>query len=119
MTNKIRPTREIPKWERYNCTGRLRVEVKKDKGEVIEVIVLPKEGGCETNLKCIASLITGMLECNIAIDYICEILEGIKACPAPAARMRKEDLPREKTRSPDQGFGQIGPVGPPENETKV
>ena len=97
MTNKIRPTREIPKWEKYNCTGRLRVEVKKSDGEVIEVIVLPKEGGCETNLKCIASLITGMLECNIAVDYICEILEGVKACPAPASRMRKEDLPREKT----------------------
>ena len=93
---KIRPTKEIPKWEKFNCTGRLRVEVKKDNSDIIEVIVLPKEGGCETNLKAIASLVTGMLECNISVEYICEILEGVKPCQSPTARMHRENLPREK-----------------------
>ena len=96
MTKGIRPTKEIPKWEKYNCTGRLRVEVKKDNGDIIEVIVLPKEGGCETNLKAIGSLITGMMECNISTEYICEILEGVKPCQSPSSRMNREELPREK-----------------------
>ena len=97
MTNKIRPTKEIPKWEKFNCTGRLRVEVKRENGDILEVICMPKEGGCETNLKAIASLVIGMLECNISVEYICEILEGIKPCPSPSARMNRENLPREKT----------------------
>ena len=97
MTGKIRPTKEIPKWEKYNCTGKLRVEVKKENGDVIEVIVLPKGGGCETNLKAIGSLVTGMLECNISVEYICEILEGVKKCQSPSSRMNRENLPREKT----------------------
>jgi len=96
MTKGLRPVKEIPKWEKYNCKGRLRVEVKKDNGDVIEVIVLPKGGGCETNLKAIGSLITGMMECNISVEYICEILEGVKPCQSPSSRMNREELPREK-----------------------
>ena len=44
MSNKIRPTREIPKWEKYNCTGRLRVEVKKNMETSIERLFTVGDG---------------------------------------------------------------------------
>ena len=100
--DKIRPTKHIKRFERYNCTGKLRVEVKMEDGEVSEIINLPKRGGCKTLLQTIGKLLTGMLECNIDINYILEILESVDPCTAPKDRVDYKDgrIPKESL-----GFG--------------
>ncbi len=100
---KIKPTKRVPRFEKYNCSGKLRVDVRTDSaGDIEEVIIMPKGGGCETNLKTIGSFITFCLECNIDIDAILEVLDKIKACPAPKDRAdyKKGEIPREEL-----GFG--------------
>jgi hypothetical protein len=92
---KIGPTRSVKKFERYNCTGKLRVKVDFE-DDVMEVIVLPKGGGCETNLKCIAALIVAMEESNIDRGFIISTLRKIKPCGSPIKRMQRENLPREQ-----------------------
>ena len=101
--SKIKPTKKVPRFERYNCSGKLRVDVKNDSnGDLEEIIILPKGGGCETNLKTIGSFITFCLECNIDTDAILEVLDKQKACTAPKDRAdyKKGDIPREEL-----GFG--------------
>ena len=84
---KIRPTKQVPRFERYNCTGKLRVDVKLDNNEVTEVILLPKKGGCKTLQQCIGKLITAMLECNLDVNFILEVLDSVDPCTAPKDRV--------------------------------
>lgn len=97
MTDKIRPTKCVPRFERYNCTGKLRVDVKMDNGEVSEVILLPKKGGCKTLQQCIGKLITAMLECNLDVNYILEVLDSVDPCTAPKDRSdyKEGKIPKE------------------------
>lgn len=96
MTDKIRPTRKNHHFKKYNCAGKLRVDVLTHDGEISEVILLPEIGGCKYNLQLIGRLLTAMLECNIDPNFIIDILEKTDACPAPVARMNREKLPREE-----------------------
>lgn len=96
MTPKITPSKQIPRFEKFNCAGKLRVQVNIDKGEISEVICLPKKGGCKYNLQLIGRLITSMLECNIDINYLIKILEDNDPCPAVVMRMKRENLPQEE-----------------------
>jgi len=102
MTNKIKPTRIVKKMEKYNCTGKLRVKVDKEDGEISEVVMLPKGGGCKSNLETIGRLVTAMLECNIDLDFILEILESSAPCTAVKDRadVRDGTLPKNEI-----GFG--------------
>lgn len=93
---KIRPVKQIKKWEKYNCTGKLRLEVKVDKEDTLEVIALPKHGGCEFLIKAICAVITAMSECNIDHRFIVETLRKVKPCGTPTKRMQRENLPREQ-----------------------
>ncbi|MCP3681067.1 MAG: hypothetical protein GY861_00115 [bacterium] len=95
MTPKITPCKRIKRFEKYNCAGKLRVQVNEEGGEITEVICMPKKGGCKYNLQLIGRLISGMLECNIDIHYITSILEANDPCPAVVMRMKREDLPQE------------------------
>ena len=99
---KLVPIKTAPRFERYNCTGKLRVEVKGPKGEVEEVILLPKGGGCETNLKAIGSLLTLFCECNIDMNVVVEALEKVRPCTAPKER---QDYKEGKIAKEDLGFG--------------
>lgn len=94
---KIRPSKRVPRFEKYNCTGKLRVEVKSN-GEIEEVILMPKKGGCKALLQTIGKLITGMLECNIDPNYILEILDSVDPCTAPKDRIeyREGKIPKEE-----------------------
>lgn len=102
MTGKIRPTKKVPRFEKYNCSGKLRVEVKGDNGDISEVILMPKKGGCRTLLQSIGKLITSMLECNIDPGYILEVLDSVEPCTAPKDRPDFKDgtIPKEEL-----GFG--------------
>lgn len=100
--SKIRPTRRVPRFEKYNCTGKLRVDVKGNGDGIEEVILLPKKGGCKTLLQCIGRLITGMLECNIDHNYIIELLEDTDPCTAPKDRV---DYKEGKIKKEELGFG--------------
>ena len=102
VTGKIRPTKRVSRFEKYNCTGKLRVEVKVEDGEVTEVINMPKRGGCKTLLQTIGKLITAMLECNIDIQYVLEILDSVDPCTAPKERHDYKDGTIAKE---DLGFG--------------
>jgi len=97
---KIVPTKKVSRFEKYNCTGKLRVEVKKDAGEITELILLPKKGGCRILLQLIGRLITCMLECNVSLDYIKSILRDTDPCTAPKERMDRAEIPKEEL-----GFG--------------
>ena len=100
---KIRPSKRVPRFEKYNCTGKLRVDVKKDEeGGVEEVIILPKKGGCKYNLQAIGKLVTAMLECNIDPWFIVEVLESVDPCTAPKDRIDFKDGTISKD---DLGFG--------------
>ena len=92
MVAKITPTKKVKRFEMYNCSGKPRVDVKVDEGEVSEVICMPKKGGCKYNLQLIGRMITSMLECNIDIHFICSILEANEPCPSPTARSKREEL---------------------------
>lgn len=92
---KINPTKKIKHFKKYNCSGKLRVEVIKN-GEISEVILLPEGGGCKYNLQLIGRLLTLLFECNIDIKHILEVLEKTDPCPAPVARMNREKLPKEE-----------------------
>jgi len=96
MTPKILPIKKHPCFKKYNCTGKLRVDVNTHNGEIAEIILLPEKGGCEPNLQLIGRLLTAMIECNIDINYILTLLEKNKTCPAPIMRMNREKLPREE-----------------------
>jgi len=94
---KIKPTKRVPRFEKYNCSGKLRVDVKASKDNGLEeVILLPKKGGCECNLQLIGRLITLLCECNIDPTCIIDVLDATKPCSAPTSRMRNEKLPREE-----------------------
>ncbi len=67
-----------------------------------EVILLPKKGGCKTLLQAIGKLITGMLECNIDVNYIVEILESVDPCTAPKER---QDYKNGSIKKDELGFG--------------
>ena len=97
MVTKVTPTKKVERFERYNCTGKLRVQINTNGSEITEVINMPKKGGCKYNLQLIGRLITGMLECNIDINYILSILDDNDPCPSPASRMKRENLNREET----------------------
>lgn len=96
MTPKILPTRRNHHFKKYNCTGKLRVDVLLRDGEVVEVILLPESGGCKYNLQLIGRMLTAMLECNMDIHYILSILEKTDPCPAPVSRMNREKLSKEE-----------------------
>ncbi len=102
MTAKIRPSKKVKRFEKYNCTGKLRVEVKTEDGEVTEVINMPKRGGCKTLLQSIGRLITAMLECNIDIHYILEVLDNVDPCTSPKDRPGYKDGTIKKE---ELGFG--------------
>ena len=93
---KIQPTKRTKRFERYNCSGKLRVQVLVEGGEVSEVILLPKKGGCKYNLQLIGRLITFLLECNIDVNHLIKILDDTDPCPAPLARAKREGLPTEE-----------------------
>ncbi len=92
MVAKITPTKKVKRFEMHNCAGKLRVDVKVDDGEISEVILMTKKGGCKYNLQLIGRMITSMLECNIDIHFICSILDANDPCPAPTARSKREEL---------------------------
>jgi hypothetical protein len=96
MTPKITPTKKCKRFEKKNCTGILRVEVKTDSGEISEIILLPKKGGCKFNLQLIGRLLTGMLECNIDVNYLLSILDANDPCPAVVLRMKRENGNKEE-----------------------
>ncbi|MHA1853864.1 MAG: TSCPD domain-containing protein [Candidatus Heimdallarchaeaceae archaeon] len=96
MTPKITPTKNRKRFKKYNCSGRLRVDVIIDDGEISEVILLPERGGCKYNQQLIGRLISGMLACNISIDYILQILDKNDPCPSVVMRMKRENLPKEE-----------------------
>ena len=96
MTAKITPCKRIKRFEKYNCAGKLRVQVNEEAGEITEVICMPKKGGCKFNLQLIGRLISGMLECNIDIHYITSILEANEPCHSPTSRAKRENLPMEE-----------------------
>ena len=96
MATKILPTKKNHHFKRYNCSGKLRVEVIKKDGEIIEIILLPEGGGCKHNLQLIGRLLTGMMDCNIDTGFIMELLEKNDPCPAPVARMNREKLDKSE-----------------------
>ena len=96
MTGKILPVRKNHHFKKYNCSGKLRVDVLKKDGEIIEVLLLPEGGGCKYNLQLIGRLLTGMLDCNIDTGFIIELLEKTDPCPASVARMNREKLNKEE-----------------------
>ena len=103
MTDKIRPSKRVNRFELYNCTGKLRVEVKVSKENGLEeVILMPKRGGCKTNLQLIGKLITGMCECNIDPHYILEVLDSVDPCTSPKERT---DYKEGKIKKEELGFG--------------
>jgi len=93
---KIRPERKSSRYEKKNCSGKLRVEVKVDEGEISEIILMPKKGGCKYNLQLIGRLLTSMIECNIDINYIITQLEDTDPCPAPLQRWKRENGGKEE-----------------------
>ena len=99
---KIRPTKTVPRFEKYNCTGKLRVDIEEKDGDIIEIQLFPKGGGCRTLQQAIGKLTTGMLECNIDPWYIVEILESVDPCHAVKERpeFREGKIEREL-----MGFG--------------
>lgn len=97
MSAKVKPTKKIKKFERYNCSGKLRVQVNVDGGEVSEVILLTKKGGCKYNLQLIGRLITFALELNADVNDILKVLDDNDPCPAVIRRMKDEGLPKEET----------------------
>ena len=100
---KIRPTKRVPRFEKYNCTGKLRVDVKSNKEDgVYEVILLPKRGGCKILHQAIGQLITGMLECNLDPWFIVETLDKVDPCTAPKDR---EDYKKGEIKKEEMGFG--------------
>lgn len=96
MVAKIRPTKRVPRFERYNCTGKLRVDVKGNGEGIEEVILLPKRGGCKTLLQTLGKLITAMLECNIDPNFIVEILDSVDPCTSVKDRPDRKDLKKEE-----------------------
>jgi hypothetical protein len=94
MTNKISP-KKVPHFKKYNCSGKLRVEVLAN-GDVKEVILLPEGGGCKYNLQLIGRLLTLLFECNIDTKHILDALDKNDPCPAPVARMNREKLIKEE-----------------------
>jgi hypothetical protein len=96
MTPKITPSKKVKRFEKYNCGGKLRVQVNKEDGEITEVILLTKKGGCKYNLQLIGRLITFILECNISLDHLLQVLEDNEPCPAPILRQKRENLPMEE-----------------------
>jgi len=92
MSAKIIPTRKNPRFKKFICNGRLRVDVTVENDEVTEVILLPEKGGCRFNLQLIGRLITGMLSCNISLDYILSLLDENDPCSAPMLRAKRENL---------------------------
>jgi hypothetical protein len=92
---KISPTKKMQHFKKYNCAGKLRVEVIKN-GDINEIILLPEGGGCKYNLQLIGRLLTLLFECNIDIKHIIEVLEKTDACPAPMSRMNREKLEKEQ-----------------------
>ena len=102
MVAKIRPTKRVPRFERYNCTGRLRVEIKTDDDGISEVILLPKGGGCKTLINTISRLLTFCLECCIDINDILKVLDSVDACTAPKDRT---DYKEGKIEKELLGFG--------------
>jgi len=102
MSEKIKPTKKVPRFERYNCNGKLRVEVKDGNGEITEIILLPKGGGCRTLLQSLGKFITFCLECNIDINAILGVLDSIDPCTAPKDRV---DFKEGKIKKEEVGFG--------------
>jgi hypothetical protein len=100
MTDKIKPKKKIHKWEKYNCTGKLRVEIKASNGDIDEVYLMPKKGGCKTLIESLGRMVTFCLECNIDPKYIIDALENTTPCTAPTLRQKRENLPKEEI-----GFG--------------
>ena len=96
MTEKVLPTRKNHHFKKYNCSGKLRVDVIKKDGEVVEVLLLPEGGGCKHNLQLIGRLLTGMLDCNIDVNFIIALLEKTDPCPASTSRMNREKLDKEE-----------------------
>jgi len=96
MVAKVVPTKNRRRFKKYNCAGKLRVDVLVDDGEVSEVILLAEKGGCKYNQQLIGRLISGMLSCNIQLEYIMSILEKTEPCPAVISRMKRENLPKEE-----------------------
>ncbi len=96
MTPKIIPIKKNLHFKKYNCTGKLRVDVNTHNGEICEVILLPEKGGCKANLQLIGRLLTFCMDCNISLEHILDVLEKTETCPAPVMRMNREKLPREE-----------------------
>jgi hypothetical protein len=92
---KISPTKKANHFKKYNCSGKLRVEVIKN-GDINEIILLPEGGGCKHNLQLIGRLLTLLFECNIDTKHILEVLEKNDPCPSPLARMNRENLAKEQ-----------------------
>ena len=97
---KITPVKKNHHFKKYNCSGKLRVDVLVKDKEIVEIILLPENGGCERNLELIGRLLSGMLDCNIDINFIISLLEKTAPCSAPTNRMNKEKLNKE-----DVGIG--------------
>jgi len=93
---KITPVKKNSHFKKYNCSGKLRVDVRVRDGEICEIILLPEGGGCKHNLQLIGRLLTFCFECNIDINHILSILEKNDPCPSPTSRMNREKLPREE-----------------------
>ena len=93
---KIQPSKRVKRFEKYNCSGKLRVQVNEDNKEVSEIILLTKKGGCTYNLQLIGRLLTFFLECNIDIKHMLQILEDNDPCPAVIMRQKRDNLPIEE-----------------------
>ncbi len=100
MTGKILPMKKNHHFKKYNCSGKLRVDVLIKDHELSEIILLPEGGGCRHNLQLIGRLLTGMIDCNLDTDFILSMLDKTDPCLAPVSRMNREKLPKE-----DVGLG--------------
>ena len=103
--DKIKPTRQSKRFEKYICHGKLRVDIKKENGDFIECKNMPKEGGCQINIEALGRFITGFWECNIINDFVKDILRKCRPCPSPKERYlrlrgTKDEIPKEEI-----GFG--------------
>lgn len=90
------PKKKIKRFEKYNCSGKLRVQVNVDDGEISEIMLLTKRGGCTYNLQLIGRLLTFILECNVDIKYLLQILDDNDPCPAVIMRQKRDNLPIEE-----------------------
>jgi hypothetical protein len=86
--------------KKYNCCGKLRCDVLLEKGDgVSEVILLPENGGCVSNIELIGRLIDCILTDNrnkTPIERVIAVLEKTRPCQAPTTRMYREQLPKEE-----------------------